>query len=63
MVAFAVASRGAGAFADTIANGGLLGLMDLWRGQGMQRLRPRVSGAEFYGTRYIGSIKAVGARR
>ena len=48
------------AFADTIAMAGV-GLMIFGVGQGMQATATSVFWAEFYGTRYIGSIKAVGA--
>ncbi|WP_339761870.1 MFS transporter [uncultured Sulfitobacter sp.] len=48
------------AFADTIAMAGV-GLMIFGVGQGMQATATSVFWAEFYGTRYIGSIKAVAA--
>jgi MFS family permease len=48
------------AFADTIAMAGV-GLMIFGIGQGMQATATSVFWAEFYGTRYIGSIKAVAA--
>jgi len=48
------------AYADTIFAAGI-GLMIFGVGQGMQATATSVFWAEFYGTRYIGSIKAVGA--
>ncbi len=48
------------AYADTIFAAGV-GLMIFGVGQGMQATATSVFWAEFYGTRYIGSIKAVGA--
>lgn len=48
------------AFADTIAVAGI-GLMIFGVGQGMQATATSVFWAEFYGTRHIGSIKAVAA--
>ncbi|EEB86334.1 MFS transporter [Roseobacter sp. GAI101] len=48
------------AYADTIAMAGV-GLMIFGVGQGMQATATSVFWAEFYGTRYIGSIKAVAA--
>ena len=48
------------AYADTIVMAGV-GLMIFGVGQGMQATATSVFWAEFYGTRYIGSIKAVAA--
>lgn len=48
------------AYADTIFVAGI-GLMIFGVGQGMQATATSVFWAEFYGTRYIGSIKAVAA--
>ncbi len=48
------------AYADTIFAAGI-GLLIFGVGQGMQATATSVFWAEFYGTRYIGSIKAVGA--
>ena len=48
------------AYADTIFVAGV-GLMIFGVGQGMQATATSVFWAEFYGTRYIGSIKAVAA--
>ena len=48
------------AYADTIAMAGV-GLLVFGVGQGMQATATSVFWAEFYGTRYIGSIKAVAA--
>ncbi len=48
------------AYADTIAMAGV-GLLIFGVGQGMQATATSVFWAEFYGTRYIGSIKAVAA--
>ena len=48
------------AYADTIVMAGV-GLMIFGVGQGMQATATSVFWAEFYGTRYLGSIKAVAA--
>lgn len=59
MLPFAL-SFGVLAYADTIFAAGI-GLMIFGVGQGMQATATSVFWAEFYGTRYIGSIKAVAA--